>query len=231
VSSISEVRFYSSSFHSYIVAPFLSLSPCPHCLASRIPAPPFISSLNHLILVYHIPAPLFVSYFFTVTLMSPIPSPFLDSSVYHSQRCCLFPVLLFISSLHYVWVATSCSSDLIGSFTSKTTNLLPQHPLYNNGPIWCHALFLQMGLMDCSETSTNIYIPMLCNIPEEQKPHLHRDGSLISCIHFAESLNIAFNFWQSQGVKKSLELLWTKRPFTPFTRPFIFAPLSYPWHP
>jgi hypothetical protein len=58
VSSISEVCFYSSSLHFYFGSPFLSLSPRPHCLASPIPAPPFISSLNHLTLVYIIPAPL-----------------------------------------------------------------------------------------------------------------------------------------------------------------------------
>jgi hypothetical protein len=84
VYSISEFRFYSSSFHFYFGAPFLSLSPCPHCLTSPIPAHTFVSSLNHLTPVYFIPAPLFVSYFFTVTLMSPIPPPLLDSSVYHS---------------------------------------------------------------------------------------------------------------------------------------------------
>lgn len=124
MSSISEFRFYSSSFLFYFGAPFLSSSSCPHCLASPIPAP------------------LFVSYFFTCTLMTPIPPPLLDSSVYHSLRCCLLPVLLFIFSLHHIWVATSCSSDLIGSFTSKTTNLFPQHPLYNNGSICFPAFFL-----------------------------------------------------------------------------------------
>ena len=135
VSSISEVRFYSSSFHFYLGVPFLSLSPCPHCLASRIPAPIFIFSLNNRTLVYLIPAPLSVSYFFTFTLMTPIPPPLLDSSVYHSLCCCLLPVLLFIFFLCHIWVATLCSSDLIVSFTSKTISILSQHPLYNNGSI------------------------------------------------------------------------------------------------
>jgi len=60
---------------------------------------------------------------------------------------------------------------------------------------------------------------MLCNIPEEQRSQMHRGGSLISRIHFAASPNSAFNFWQSQGVKKSLELLWTKRPLHPLPDP------------
>jgi hypothetical protein len=91
------------------------------------------------------------------------------------------------------------------------------------------AWILKMGLVFCSEMPTNIRKMMLCNIPEEQKPQLHRSGSMISRIHFATSPKSAINFWQSQRVKKALELLWTKRPFKPFSGPFIFVPLSYPW--
>jgi hypothetical protein len=77
----------------------------------------------------------FLSFLFasTFTLLSPITTPHIVSLFY--------PLLLlsvqFLSLVSWfffpqVLVATSPSSNLIGSFTSPRTNHRPQHSQYNN---------------------------------------------------------------------------------------------------
>jgi hypothetical protein len=84
-------------------------------------------------------------------------------------------------------VSADVSEQTVGFYVPN--GICPHHSLYNCMPknsrnsSWAAWLLNNKRSTGWPETSVRNHEPMLCKMPEERRPHSHRDGSLKSFMH------------------------------------------------